>query len=323
LFFAVKGLEHPPDRLIAVVRYAPDPKGQRNKEGISYRRLYYFAEQERLLQSFYTQYLAFDPQFQVMLQSVPISRIRRVYDPCVRLKELAEKPALEGIEADAVAFTGLIQREAGIPWSAVGVTGSILIGLHIDTSDLDISVFGSQNCRDAYEALGALRNVHSEVQRFDSNGIEELYRQRIPDTPMPFEEFARIERNKVCQRPYFIRFIKEAQEAAAKYGDVQYSALGQSTITATIVDDQEAIFTPCEYGVTDVRVVEGPPVSISEIVSFRGRFCEQARAGDSIRASGTVEQLKYTSGEIRYRLLLGNSSQDTMLVNGVGQTKNP
>jgi predicted nucleotidyltransferase len=312
--------------LIAVVRYAPDPKGQRNKDGISYRRLYHFDEQERLLRSSYPQYLAFDPIFQVTLQSVPTSRIRRVYDPSLWLKELSENPAVEGIEADAVAFTGLIQREAGIPRSAIGVTGSILIGLDVNTSDLDISVFGSQSCRDAYKVLRSLPDLRSEVQRFDSNGIEELYRQRIPDTPMPFEEFARLERNKVCQglfrqRPYFIRFIKEAQEAAERYGDVQYSGLGQSTITALIVDDREAIFTPCKYGVSDVRTVEGPAVPISEIISFRGRFCEQARTGDSISASGTVEQLKCASGEIRYRLLLGNSSRDTMLANGVGPTK--
>ena len=32
LFFAVKGLEHPPDRWIAVLRYAPDPeRGSREK----------------------------------------------------------------------------------------------------------------------------------------------------------------------------------------------------------------------------------------------------------------------------------------------------
>jgi uncharacterized protein len=277
--------------------------------------LYHFDEQERLLRT-YPQYLALDPIFQVTLQSVPKSRIRRVYDPSLRLKELAEKPG--GIEADAVAFTGLIQRVAGIPWSAVGVTGSILIGLHINTSDLDISIFGSRNCREVYKALGSLRERQSEVQRFDSNGIEELYRQRVPDTPMPFDDFARLESNKVCQglfrqRPYFIRFIKKAQEAAERYGDIQYSALGQSTITATIVDDREAIFTPCKYGIADVRIVEGPPAPISEIVSFRGRFCEQARTGECVHASGTVERLQYTSGEIRHRLLLGNSFRDTML----------
>jgi uncharacterized protein len=320
LFFAVKGLEHPADRLISVVRYAPNPKGQREKGGIRYRRLYHFEEQEQLLRSSYPQYLAYDPIFHTTLQSVPQSQIRHVYDPSLRLKELAENPAAEGIEADAVAFAALLQKEAGVSGSALGVTGSILIGLHLNSSDLDLCVFGERSGYRVCEALRRLRNSpdDSGVCRFDEQGIEELYRQRVTDTRMPFNEFARLEREKICQgnfrgRPYFIRFIKEAHEAESKYGDIQYQALGRATITGTVVGNLEAIFTPCRYGVAGVCIMEGLPAQISEVVSFRGRFCEQARTGDLIMASGSVESLESIGGEVRYRLLLGNSPDDTLV----------
>ena len=49
LFFAVKGLIHPPQAVVAYLRYTPDPDGNREKGGIRYRRLYHFEEQKELL----------------------------------------------------------------------------------------------------------------------------------------------------------------------------------------------------------------------------------------------------------------------------------
>jgi predicted nucleotidyltransferase len=319
LFFAVKGMEHPADRLIGVVRYAPDPDGPRQKGSIRYRRLYHFDEQERLLRTSYPQYLAFDPIFKATLQSVPKSQVHCVYDPRLRLRELSKNFAPVGIEADAAAFTGMIRREAEIGWSAIGITGSLLIGLHVSESDLDISVFGVQSCRRVYETLESLRGPQSDVQPLDSGGVADLYRQRGNEMPMLFEEFARVESRKICQglfrgRPYFIRCIKAMREVEGRYGSYRYTPLGPATITATISDDRDAIFTPCRYLVSGVSVVEGPYAPISEIVSFRGRFCEQARLGDYVKASGTVERFDSVSDRTRYRLLLGNSPEDTIRV---------
>jgi uncharacterized protein len=320
LFFAVKGLVHPPDRFVAVVRYTPDPEeGERKKAGLSYRRLYHFDEQERWLQSSFPQYIAYDPRFRRTLQSVPRLDVRQIYDPRARLKELTRAASADTLEEDAAAFAGLLQKAAGVPLSALGVTGSLLIGLHNASSDLDLAVFGINNCRQVYRALGALLDSASfaELQRLDERGIEELYRQRVSDTYMEFREFADLEKYKICQgryrsRPYFIRFIKDAHEAGEQYQDFRYQALGRTTITATITDDQEAIFTPCRYRLSQVRTLEGLNLGVNEIVSFRGRFCEQARTGELVRASGVVERVENSEGEILYRLLLGNYPDDTM-----------
>jgi predicted nucleotidyltransferase len=52
---------------------------------------------------------------------------------------------------------------------------------------------------------------------------------------------------------------------------------------------------------------------VAEIVSYRGRFCEQARAGDRIRARGTLERVQAKDGRVWHRLLLGNHPDDIML----------
>ncbi len=321
LFFAVKGLEHPPDRLISVLRYAPDPiKGDRKRRGIAYRRLYHFGEQEQFLQSFYPHFLAYDPVFQTTLQSVPKSLIRRVYDPVARLQEMSQDKLATTAEEEAVAFAALLQKQSGVPLSDIGISGSLLIGLHTEHSDLDISVIGSQSCKRIYRTLRRLLNDRSmeDLSRFEMDGIEELYNQRVADTNIPFDQFVCLERNKVCQgtfrrRPYFVRFIRKSIEGGTQYGSVQYIPLGRAKIAAAVADDSEAIFTPCRYTLKDVQILAGPPAPVSEIVSFRGRFCEQARSGETIHAAGLVERIESKQGEIRYRLLLGNSAHDTMV----------
>jgi uncharacterized protein len=322
LFFAVKGWEHPPDRWIAVLRYALDPEnGDRKKDGIAYRRLYHFAEQEQWILKNSPQYLARDPVFQTALQSVPISAIRQVYDPGMGFHELMQKSTRTAVEEDAAAFLSLLQKEADVSPSCLGITGSLLIGMHTENSDIDVVAFGTEHCQKAYETLRRLLNAGSGsgVARLDAQGMEELYAQRATDTFIPFDDFVNLEKRKVNQgsfrkRPYFIRFVKEAHEADWLYGQRQYTALGRAAISASIADDRDAIFTPCRYFLSDVRSLENPlPADLNEIVSFRGRFCEQACIGESIMASGTLERVQEGS-KVHHRLLLGNFQQDTFVV---------
>jgi 2-amino-4-hydroxy-6-hydroxymethyldihydropteridine diphosphokinase len=327
LFFAVKGLEHPPDRWIAVLRYAPDPQGDRIRAGEAYRRFYHFAEQEQFLKANHPEYIAYDPCFQTTLQSVPRSLVQKIYDPRHRLQEFIQKPVKTGIENDAVAFALLLQEESGAPLSplsplsSLGISGSLLIRLQNDLSDLDISVFGEQNCNKVYQALGRLLDSGSnaELSRLDERGMEKLFAERSSDTDMPYDEFLKLERRKVNQgrfrgRTYFVRFIKEASEAKEIYGQQQYRQVGRADITAWIADDREAIFTPCRYLLSDARSLDGAALAdLTEIVSFRGRFCEQAHAGETVAASGVLELVQNDRGNIRQRLLLGNFPEDTMV----------
>ena len=322
LYFAVKGHEHPPDRVIAVLRYAPDPvKGDRTKSGVRYRRLYDFAEQEQLLRSAYPQFLAYDPVFQTTLQSVPTSMIRQIHDPRRWLQKMEEATAADPLEQDAVAFARILMDAAGVPLSAMGITGSLLIGMHTAQSDLDVSVFGAANCRKVYDALGRRLESRSVegLRRLDREGLAELYQQRAPGGGVGFEAFNRVEKDKVCQgyfrrRQYFVRFVKESHESGGAYGTARYEAIGRAALEATVSDARDAIFSPCRYVVADARVLEGTALPVTEIVSFRGRFCEQACDGALVMAAGTLERVEDRNSGIYYRLLLGNSGEDKFLV---------
>jgi 2-amino-4-hydroxy-6-hydroxymethyldihydropteridine diphosphokinase len=319
-FFAVKGMEHPPDRWIAVLRYAPDPRGDRIKNGESYRRYYSFPEQEQFIRATCPQYLAYDPLFQTTLQSVPHSLVRIIHDPRRRLQELARTSGIKEIEKDAEAFAALLKNEAGVPWHSLGISGSLLIGLDADSSDLDISVFGEQHCYRVYHALHKLLEDRSyaELDWLDNHGMKELYEQRAADTYLDFPEFLRLERRKVNQgrfrnRVYFVRFIKEAHEAGEGYGQLRYTQLGRVEITAVVANDREAIFTPCRYLICEARDQDGQDLAnLIEIVSFRAGFCEQARGGESIEAAGMLELVESRDGRSWKRLLLGNFPIDKL-----------
>jgi predicted nucleotidyltransferase len=148
--------------------------------------------------------------------------------------------------------------------------------------------------------------------------MQALFEQRVADTRMDYEEFVKLEKSKANQgrfrqRTYFVRFVRSAREAGHAYGSLRYTPIGRAVLTALIADDQDAIFTPCRYPLANVRLLEGPQSSIpSEVISFRGRFCEQAHAGELVYASGTLERIENDQGGNYYRLLLGNFPEDTL-----------
>jgi predicted nucleotidyltransferase len=318
LFFAAKGFVHPPDRIVAILRYLPDPaRGEREKGGWRYRRVYGFAEQEALLQEKYPQFLSFDPVCRSVLQSVPRQHLKRVYDPRDGLQELRIRKELDPVEREALAFARLLQEEASVPGASLGLSGSLLIGLHTPHSDLDLMVYGTLACWAVHEALSRLAGTAaSGVSRLDDKGLAELYAARVKDTRLPFADFVRTERRKIIQgqyrgRTYSMRFVKAPAEVEEKYGDRQYTPLGRAGIEAAVADAGEAIFTPCVYRVADVRFVEGLEVEgVEEVVSFRSRFCEQAREGDKIAAFGTLERVQARGGRAWHRLLLGSHPED-------------
>jgi len=94
---------------------------------------------------------------------------------------------------------------------------------------------------------------------------------------------------------------------------------GHAKITAKIADSSDSLFTPCTYKVDHVKVVEGHRLEpIREIVSFRGRFCEQAKNGEAVTAQGKVELVtNKKNGDEYYRLILGNKPSDYMVLSHV------
>ncbi|MBU7014743.1 MAG: hypothetical protein HXS52_06120 [Theionarchaea archaeon] len=291
LIFDVKGVCHPPDRVISFVRYIPTADGEREKAGRSYQKVYELEERFRILRERFPHYVYFDPVFNRELQGVSLSDISRVYKPEEKLREILENTR-EGTEKKVRSLVEVL----GIPMEKIGVSGSILVGLDTQDSDLDIMVYGEKYCRKAYAALGRLRE-DGVVQSFDAEGAREKALFRWGSAG---EATVELERKKVTQglfegREYFFRFLKVEE---MPYGDIVYHPLYKTHVTACISDDSDRIFTPCVYGVRGCSVS-----GVTRLVSPRGRFCEQASQGEVVRARGTLEKVE-ERGNVFLQLVL-------------------
>jgi predicted nucleotidyltransferase len=321
VIFDVKGLVHPSQRVVAFPRFVPDAEGERTHDHVAYRKVYALSARYELLEKRFPQYLIQDKVFGERLCEVPVKDVRRHYRPSERLQELRSTKRLDTLERDALDFVSLLKDSANVSWNALGISGSILVRLHTLSSDIDPIVYSVENCRKVYSALKLLHGKKQSLARpYTEEELRSLFDFRSKDTQVSFEDFVRTESRKVLQgkyreHDYFIRCVKDWGEFGERYGDVHYSNMGYARIQATVVDNSDAIFTPCTYLIENIQFLEGAKVkSLSEIVSFRGRFCEHAENGEVVVAQGKLERMQNKQGEVCFRLLLGNKPSDFMIL---------
>jgi len=322
LIFDVKGLVHPPNRVIAFIRYYPSKNGERKGKKQSYKKIYSLFKRYEWLKKNFPEYLVYDQVFNEVLCEVPITDIKKHYTPVEELKRIRNKENPDSLESMIMEMASLLKSSARISWNSIGASGSVMVGLHTLNSDIDLVVYGSENCRRVYSAIETLfKDPCCQLKPYSLDELKRLYYFRSKDTLVGFEDFFKTESRKVLQgkfmgRDYFIRFVKDFGEITERYGDVHYKNCGYGKVEAVVVDDSEAIFTPCTYKVEDVKVVEGPKLQpIREIASFRGRFCEQARSGETVLAQGKIEKVvDRRNGNEYFRLLIGNKPSDYMIL---------
>ncbi|MEM3641509.1 MAG: hypothetical protein QXH37_06285, partial [Candidatus Bathyarchaeia archaeon] len=314
LIFDVKGLVHPPNRIIAFIRYFSKENGERILEGKTYGKIYSLSKRYDWLKRNWPQYLVYDPVFDEVLCEVPVKTVMKQFIPVQKLQEFRSSKSLDELENLALKSATLLKKTANISWDSIGISGSLLVRLHTASSDIDLVVYGSKNCLKVYSVLQSmLKDGDAPFKPYTRDDLNALFDFRSKDTVMGFEGFVAVESRKVLQgkflgKDYFIRFVKDWNEMDEKYGDVCYKNSGYAKIEATIAEDSESIFTPCKYKIRNVRVIEGPKLQpILEIASFRGRFCEQAKTGEVVVAQGKFERVIDHRQNCEYfRLMLGN-----------------
>jgi predicted nucleotidyltransferase len=320
LIFTVKGITHPPDRVVAYLRYVPDQRGDRVRDQKRYRRVYSVAEQQEALQARGLLYVTDDPDLGVPVEAVPWRDVTRVYDPRERFRRLRAEGPDDPLAADALGLLELLRDAAGVSPEALGLTGSLLFDLHAASSDIDVVVYGEDACRAVHAALGRLLgDPSSGVARPDRDELAAIHAVHRVETPLSPADFARLQAGKVNEgrfagRPYFARFVKLPADVPERYGDPRFLAVGMAVVEALVIDDRDALFTPCRYAVGEAKSLAGIHLhGLREVVSFRGRFADQARAGQRVRALGEVERVVWRDRPETTRLVVGGRPGDYLL----------
>jgi len=324
--FDVKGLVHPPKKVVAFPRFIPSPQGTRQGKEALYGKVYNLGDRFKYLQENQPDLIVFDPIFGETMCEVPIDQISEHYQPIEKLASLRVGKNYNTVENKALRLATVLKEKAGIPWRAIGISGSIMAGLTNEKSDIDPLVYGIENSRKAYAALkDLLTTFDSGFKPYSKGELQTLFDFRSKDTQMSFEDFEKVESRKAFQgkfmgTDYFIRFVKDWNEISEQYSDVCYKNSGYVKITANVADATDSLFTPCTYKLRDVAVIEGPKLlPITEVVSFRGRFCEQLptnlREPPTIEAQGKVELVTDSkTGANHYRVIIGGKPTDYMVV---------
>jgi predicted nucleotidyltransferase len=215
----------------------------------------------------------------------------------------------------------ILKENSGAEWSKLGVSGSILVNLQDASSDIDLIVYGSKT---GYKVQATMKQIledkKSPIKAYDLEGLKELFDFRSKDTNVSFEDFVRTDLRKISHgtlmgKHFFIRFVKDHNEITEQYGSIIYKPEGNARIKATVVDDSESLFTPCSYKLANVEILDGTKTElIEEIVSFRGRFCEHAKSGETVIAQGKLERVQQEGKDDHMRLLLGSKPSDHMIL---------
>ncbi|MDI9619416.1 MAG: hypothetical protein QFX33_01130 [Candidatus Nezhaarchaeota archaeon] len=318
LFFTVVGNIHPRGFVLAYLKYIPSREGiwgnnkRRFKRALPYYTVPMLLDTINFLKKSYPHYVGWVRELGVEMSMIPIHKIQRHHKPEERLREILKGPKdqLEGMVAD---LTRLISEEGGVPMSFLGVTGSVLIGIHRPFSDIDLVVYGRENSIKVRETL---KRLYEEPK----GGIAGLTKERfneLLDRRQRLFYLSKTDAELICSRKwnrgtfmgrdFSIHPVKRDDEVSELFEDVQYKPLGLATIRGTVVEDSDSIFMPSRWGVEVSEFIEGPRVAgVSEVCSYEGLYMGVVEKGELFEAKGKIEEV-YKHGELsHYRLLIGS-----------------
>jgi predicted nucleotidyltransferase len=324
--FDVKGLRHPKDRTICFLRFVPHLEGGRKRNGVSYKKIYDLQERYSYLQENYPKYLFYSQNYDLELQGVLNEDIKNIFTPNECLLRLKKKSNPTKAQEKSVDLCNLLMDEGGIGESSIGITGSQMVNLNKEDSDIDLVIYGTDTSERLQEVLPQVFDDANGCRKYTFEEFKDHYQFRAGGSGVSFNDFMKSESRKLHQGmfqgyEFFIRYIKSPEDWRGKYYDYQYKNFGRVQLKAQIFDASDSLFTPCSYKIKTNTILnragkeaELDPEVITEVSSYRGRFCEHAEQGDMVMVEGKLEQVRYKNEDPYYRVLLGNQKSDKMII---------
>lgn len=319
LIFAVveQGLED--GRALCFLRYVLTPSG--------WKKVATEQANDLLLQQ-YPDYLHYSPVLDAHLHAVAVDRIVKHHQPRQRLQQLMQANrhdiARDGVYAASQSGTGAAIARAGVyagslpgagaaaveqdlvqlcelfglhglDLTRTGVTGSLLVGVQNQDSDIDLVCYS----REIFHQCRAITRKLIELGHLQA--LSELdwglsYERRSCE--LSFEDYVWHERRKcnkavINGRKFDLNFI----DCRARPEVVSYQKCGAVTLQCRVIDDAFAFDYPAEFKIDHDE--------ISSIVSFTATYTGQAVSDEVVEVSGVLEQ----SEQGVKRIVVGSSRE--------------
>nr|MDO8098068.1 hypothetical protein [Candidatus Njordarchaeota archaeon] len=327
LIFCTVGYTHPPDRLLAYLKYLPSDSGLWSKGDLHFKRMMpnYSAksvsETFSFLKKKYSKYLFHDPVNKITFPAVPYSNIDEYYKPEEKLVELAkEKEILDPLQSKAVDLAEYLTGKAAVPFDMFGVTGSILLGIHnVQISDVDLTIYGYRNSLQVKQALvREYKNPTGPLRQLNRSQEEEWCAKKAKQFSIDYESTALILKRKwnfgfYKEKFFSIHPTKLDSEISENYGEKEFKGKGSIEIEARVDSAAEAIFNPASYKVGEFITLKGPKVNdITEVVSFESVFSDIGFPNQFIRVKGKLEMVvNRITKEKHHRIVVGSGNVST------------
>lgn len=326
LFFASTNYVHPEGRYISFLRYVPDENGDREKNGKRYRKVSSEEAYEYLSEK-HPEYLYNCEVTKVKnMMGVPFEKVEKIIRPQDRLKDIMEngEPKNPEIIAKLLDVANFFHYVAGIDYDHLGISGSILPGLHkSDVSDIDFVIFGLENHRKAMRTFRENKGQDVYIDEIEKSikvmGITDdywdfLYDKRIKDDSLTNEEFKWYENRKgnrgtIDGTLFDILATKDYDEIEGEWGDTIYEPIGVASVECKITSALGAFDNPSLYTIEDLKIIDGVDAPITELVSFTHTYAGEVEDGEEVVARGKVEKVIKNSSDVSYRLVVGTTRE--------------
>ncbi|MCS7094296.1 MAG: hypothetical protein NZ988_00595 [Thaumarchaeota archaeon] len=299
-YFAVKGVVHPPKRVVSVLAWA-------HSYG-RYLRSRSIYQTYSLLKEHLPEAIHFDDNAGQVLPAIPIEEVEEVIAP-IRRERIK---VCDELTRKAKELIDLIDPTCDL---GIGLTGSLLLGLQDDSSDIDLVIFSTSGSESLLCILDELRR--KEVVSTGRGSIAEDVVLRRGDSAVPTAIWIRLESRKRLIGEYrgthfTVKVVPLPDEYWEPYGTRRWRSMGRCVLLSEVTDDRFAITTPNAYGVRTIEVIRGPE-NASEVVrveSMRSRFSEAAYARETVLVSGRLEMDLLND---TYRVFLGFHPSDALI----------
>jgi predicted nucleotidyltransferase len=232
-----------------------------------------------LLKQQFPHYLYYSSMLDAHLHAVAADQVVTHHQPKQRLQSILQANQHDEVERDLLQLCELFTQH-GLNLMQTGITGSILVGVQNQQSDIDLVCYDRDifhQCR----AMTARLIEQGQLQTLSDRDWQRSYERRSCD--LSFDGYVWHERRKynkavVNGRKFDLNFI----DHSATVTPVSYQKCGAITLQCKVIDDDCGYDYPAEFKIDHPQ--------IKAIVSFTATYTGQAIAGETVEVSGMLEQ---------------------------------
>lgn len=318
LIFCVVGYRHPPDRVLAYLKYVPSKKGRWGTNELRYFRtmkaytIPELAKNIEWLKKNYPRYVYYSKVLGIELSAVPLDAIKKHFRPEERLQELLSASSRDELEDEAIGLVELLSKRSGVPLEYFGITGSVLLSIHNPKfSDIDITVYGRESSLKVKDVLLRMyQEPDSEVRRLRGERLKRWCEEKAMAYPVSKEEAKEFYRRRwnyatYKGRPFSVHPTKSDDEVTESYGDEVYEPLAIVELEAKVDKVVEDLYLPHVYLIKDVSMKKGTAKGVKELVTQEG-FYGSIEEDERIVVRGKLEKVTKASGEAYHRVFVGS-----------------